>query len=103
MTEPRCKPGDLAVVISAKNPSNLGRIVTVVAADDGTSDLSYPQNQCAWIIRSDKPMIWVVQSRKVRRKRGPVPDAQLQPIRGTRPETDNEARSVEKITHEKAG
>lgn len=30
----RCKPGDLAVIIRAKHPENVGRLVTVVRLND---------------------------------------------------------------------
>jgi len=85
MNKTRCRPGDLAVVISANLPTNLGRVVLVIKPDDGNSDLRYPLDQNAWIVQADKPLVWLVDGKKVRRKRGPAPDAQLQPIRGYRP------------------
>jgi hypothetical protein len=94
MNKARCRPGDLAVVINAHNPANVGRIVQVLGPDDGTSDLQFPKDVLVWIVQSEKTMVWDVDKRKVRRKRGPVPDAQLQPIRGYRPAQDNEALRV---------
>ena len=78
----RCRPGDLAVVINARLPSNLGRIVRVVAQHDGTGDLAYPPTVATWLVTSPCPMYWVIDGKRFRRKKGPVPDAQLQPIRG---------------------
>jgi hypothetical protein len=34
------------------------------------------------LAKSSKPLKWVVNGKCYRRKTGPVPDAQLQPIRG---------------------
>lgn len=104
MNKTRCRPGDLAVVISANNPSNLGRIVKVLALDDRSGDLKFSRELLVWIVQSEQPMVWDVNKRIVRRKRGPVPDAQLQPIRGDRPAIDNEALGVPLVkTKENAG
>ncbi len=78
----RCRPGDLAVVINARLPSNLGRIVRVVAQHDGTGVLAYPPTVATWLVTSPHSMNWVIDGKRFRRKKGPVPDAQLQPIRG---------------------
>jgi hypothetical protein len=89
MNKARCRPGDLAVVIDAHNQTNLGRIVQVIGPDDGKGDLKFPKDMLVWIVESHKNMCWQVGKRKVRRKRGPAPDAQLQPIRGYRSALDN--------------
>ena len=82
MSELRCKPGDLAIVIKANYPSNLGRIVRVVALSQGEGDLVYPKEQVTWLVTCQQPMTWYLKSKRYQRKKGPVPDAQLQPIRG---------------------
>jgi hypothetical protein len=82
MSELRCKPGDLAIVIKANYPSNLGRIVRVVALSQGEGDLVYPKEQVTWLVTCQQPMTWYMKSKRYQRKKGPVPDAQLQPIRG---------------------
>ena len=82
MSELRCKPGDLAIVIKANYPSNLGRIVRVVALSQGEGDLVYPKEQVTWLVTCQHPMTWYMKSKRYQRKKGPVPDAQLQPIRG---------------------
>jgi hypothetical protein len=89
MTELRCKPGDLAVVISAQNSANIGRIVRVLRLDQGTGLLTYPVNTPTWLTVSEHPMTWFVKEKRIYRKRGPIPDAQLQPIRGLPPGRDN--------------
>lgn len=82
MAELRCKAGDLAVVIHARNPVNIGRIVRVLQLDHGTGILTYPKDTPTWLTVSEHSMTWSVKDKRVRRKRGPIPDAQLQPIRG---------------------
>ena len=77
----RCKPGDLAVVIDARLPSNLGRIVKVLRLHDGSGDLRYPPLTPCWLVSSSYPMSWVLEGKRFRRKKGPVPDCQLQPLR----------------------
>jgi hypothetical protein len=81
MKKTRCKPGDLAVVISAKNKRNLGIIVKIIDADDRKGTLRYPLGTPAWLVESQKPLTWVVDGQRHCYHRGPVPDAQLQPIR----------------------
>jgi hypothetical protein len=79
---PRCKPGDLAVVVDACYRTNLGRIVRVVAPHDGKGDLVFSRAGIVWLVQSPQPMTWTVGRKRYRRKRGPVPDACLKPIRG---------------------
>lgn len=81
MNDLRCRPGDLAVVINAHNLANLGRVVRVIAPHDGEGELHYGPDHHAWLVECSHFLIWSLSERRVRRKRGPVPDAQLQPIR----------------------
>ena len=83
MKKVRCKPGDLAIVISAKNKRNLGIIVKIIDADDRKGALRYPLGTPTWLVESQKPLTWVVDGKRHSYHRGPVPDAQLQPIRAT--------------------
>ena len=85
MSSPRCKPGDLAVVVKAEQQCNLGRIVRVVALHDGKGDLVFPPKfSPVWLVESASRMTWKVKAKgkRYRRKSGPAPDQQLQPIRG---------------------
>ena len=82
MNKVRCKPGDLAVVIDARYKCNLGAVVQVIELHHGFGDLRYPLEQNAWLAKSSKVLQWTVAGKRYRRKSGPVPDAQLQPIRG---------------------
>ena len=82
MTELRCRPGDLAIVIQAQFATNLGRIVQVIGVDDRKGDLLFPMQTPTWVVRCELPMTWRSHGRRYRRKQGPVPDEYLQPIRG---------------------
>lgn len=81
----RCKPGDLAVVIQATFKTNLGRIVRVIRPSCGEGDLTYPAHMNTWLVESVEPLTWYRGKKRFRRKSGPVPDAQLQPIKGIGP------------------
>ena len=77
-----CRPGDLAVVIDAATLTNLGRIVKVIGAHHGQDELRYAASRNAWLVECSHPLVWFIRERRVRRKSGPIPDAQLRPIRG---------------------
>ena len=82
MNNLRCKPGDLAIVIDAKYKRNLGIIVKVIEMDDRTGRVRYALDTPVWLAESQKAMTWVVNGTRYSSNRGPIPDAQLQPIRG---------------------
>ena len=82
MNNLRCKPGDLAIVIDAKYKRNLGIIVKVIEMDDRTGPVRYALDTPVWLAESQKAMTWVVNGTRYSSNRGPIPDAQLQPIRG---------------------
>jgi hypothetical protein len=94
MKKVRCKLGDLAIVISAKNKRNLGIIVKIIDADDRKGALRYPLGTPTWLVESQKPLTWVVDGKRHSYHRGPVPDAQLQPIRAT-PQGKKRAQKLE--------
>lgn len=81
----KCKPGDLAVVVHAQCPSNLGKIVHVVALHDGTGAVSFTGQGHVWLVKCPTPLTWYMRGKRYRRKTGPVPDNRLQPIRGLTP------------------
>jgi hypothetical protein len=78
----RCQPGDIAVVIHADFSANLGRVVRIIKRDNARGELSFDADIPTWEIESAQPLSWYVGQKRYRRKRGPVPDAYLQPIRG---------------------
>lgn len=83
---PRCKPGDLAVVVKAYHATNLGRIVHVLGVHDGQGELNMVGlSDTVWNVEcAAGTMTWsrAHPKRRWRRKRGPIPDGALQPIRG---------------------
>ena len=86
---PRCRPGDLAVVINAYNTTNVGRIVKVIGLHDGKGELNMnDRTDTVWLVGCPAGFLrWARSDGRVwRRKCGPIPDVQLQPIRGDRSE-----------------
>lgn len=82
-TPPRCRPGDLAIVVSAIHKKNLGLVVTVIETDRGKAHVVYPLSTGpVWTCECSIPMFWRLGKKTFRRRRGPVPDSQLKPIRG---------------------
>lgn len=88
---PRCRPGDLAVVVASELQVNLGRIVKVERpaparwqAGGDWVPVPLDWGPCWWV-SSPVRMIWRINGRTVRRRSGVVPDRVLQPIRGERP------------------
>ena len=80
----KCRVGDLAIVIDAFHRRNLGYIVQVIAAHDGTGDIVFPvEAGQVWLVEAIRPLTWSNNGKRYRRKVGPAPDNQLQPIRGT--------------------
>jgi len=82
MTKLNCKPGDLAVVVTAYNPENIGTILRVIRAHRDQNALVDLKGQHIWLAEAPRPMIYTVGGKLVMRKRGAVPDAILRPIRG---------------------
>jgi hypothetical protein len=80
----KCRVGDLAVVVRADLECNLGNIVRIVAPVAGSHDAFKGQGQ-VWTVECQRDMTWLYKDKTVRRKRGPVPDNRLQPIRGQTP------------------
>jgi hypothetical protein len=80
----KCRVGDLAIVIDAYHRCTLGHIVRVIAPHDGTGDIVFPvETGQVWLIEAIRPLTWSKNGKRYRRKVGPAPDNQLQPIRGT--------------------
>lgn len=80
----RCRPGDLAVVVSAVNKQNIGKMVRVLRAYDGTGDILLVGSGPQWLVHCSVPIVcgWPGKKPIHRRKVGPALDSQLQPIRG---------------------
>lgn len=78
----KCKPGDLAVVLSAVHQSNVGKFVNVVRLYDVNDGVTLGGSRPVWLVRSHTPLTWRTGDKLWCAIRGPVPDASLQPIRG---------------------
>ena len=97
--QPRCKPGDLAIVVEAYNACNIGTIVHVIRLYSGKSGICAPEGDVIWLAEASKPMTYAEPSRLKRRRLGPVPDSQLRPIRGL-PRAEVVKQPVDLITSE---
>jgi len=80
-----CRPGDLAIIVVAQNAPNLGLIVRVLQRHSGRGKLAMKNVGLLWTCECARPMIWTVKDRVFLRKRGPVPDSFMRPIRGEPP------------------
>ena len=79
----RCKPGDLAIVIDAWHPCNLGAIVQVIRPASSSDDIVFDADAGpVWWCKSSRRMKWTWHGKTYFRNECPAPDAQLQPIRG---------------------
>lgn len=84
---PRCRPGDLAVVVRSNIPANIGRFVRVIRPFRVPPDAPVRSAGCFWVIEAAHPLTWSANGRLHQQKQGPAPDEALQPIRGI-PQTD---------------
>ena len=82
MAKLNCKPGDLAVVITAHNPENIGTILRVIKKHHNQNALVDFKGSHIWMAEAPRPMLYDVGGKMVRRRKGAVPDAILRPIRG---------------------
>lgn len=77
-----CQPGDLAVVVEAYNPNNIGLILRVLHSHPNQKALLIEPGDHIWTAQSHQPQTYDVEGALVYRTVGPVPDSYLQPIRG---------------------
>ena len=82
MTKLNCKPGDLAFVVTAHNPENIGAILRVIRAHRDQNAMVDFKGQHIWLAEAPRFMTYSVGGKLVKRIRGVVPDAILLPIRG---------------------
>ena len=78
----RCKPGDMAIVIDAQNPDNIGLIVRVLGLHDPETAHFKHDLGPIWTCECAQPMVWTREGRPHVARSGPIPDRLLQPIRG---------------------
>ena len=60
MTKLNCKPGDLAVVITAHNPENIGTIVRVIKKHHNQNALVDFKGSHIWMAEAPRPMLYDV-------------------------------------------
>jgi hypothetical protein len=94
--KPKCKPGDLAVVIWAHNQENLGTIVKILQVHPDQKTVVKPEGDTVWTAQAPRPMTYEDGGVIKRRRKGPVPDSQLQPIRGANPKAKQTGTSKAK-------
>ncbi len=82
MSKLNCKPGDLAVVITAHNTENIGTILRVIKKHPNQKALVDHVGTHIWLAEAPRPMAYNVGGKLVMRRKGAVPDAILRPIRG---------------------
>ena len=82
MTQFNWKPGDLAVIVDAYNPENIGTFVKVLKIHKNQFDLVKPEGDVLWLVEASRPMSYDVSGRIYKRKKGAAPDSSMRPIRG---------------------
>ena len=94
---PKCKPGDLAIIIHAHNPQNLGTIVRIIDLHPDQLSMACPKGDTIWRASGPRPMLYDINGIIKRRRIGPVPDSQLQPIRGGKSSKSTVRRKVKSL------
>ena len=82
MAKLNCKPGDLAIVVTAHNPENIGTILRVLKKHHNQNALFDYTGAHICMAEAPRPMVYDVGGKIVRMRKGAVPDAILRPIRG---------------------
>jgi hypothetical protein len=77
-----CKPGDLAIVVDAYNPCNIGSILRVIKSHHNQRALSIETGDHIWTVQATHPQAYEKGQKIIWRIKGPVPDSVLRPIRG---------------------
>ena len=82
MKQFNCKSGDLAVIVDAYNPENIGTFVKVLKVHKNQFELVKPEGDVLWLVEASRPMSYDVSGRIHKRKKGAAPDSSMRPIRG---------------------
>jgi len=82
MRKLNCRPGDLAIVVEAFNPINIGAIVKVIGKHRNQKVLCASPEEFIWLIEAPHPLTYEAKGKLVRKRKGGAPDSGLQPIRG---------------------
>ena len=77
-----CKPGDLAVVVDAYNPTNIGSILRILRTHEDQAALLIEPGDHIWTMVATHPQAYEQNGEIHYLISGPVPDSVLRPIRG---------------------
>jgi hypothetical protein len=92
MRKLNCKPGDMAVIITAHNLENIGTILRVLKTHKNQKAVVADKEDHIWLAVAPRPMTYEVGGKLIHRKRGAVPDSVLRPIRGLPVREENKER-----------
>jgi hypothetical protein len=88
MRKLNCAVGDLAIVVEAFNPSNIGSIVRVISRHKNQNCIEKPQDDLIWLVYAPNYLIYSSSEKLTLRKKGGAPDSCLRPIRGIPPKKE---------------
>ena len=77
-----CRPGDLAIIVEAYNPINIGAVVRVLRRHKNQNAVCAPAGDYIWLIEAPHPLTYEIGDKLVRKRKGGAPDSSLRPIRG---------------------
>jgi len=80
MRKLNCRAGDLAIIVDAFTPDNIGMIVKVLGKHRNQS--ACPADDVIWLVQASHPMRYEKLGKITHKRKGPVPDTWLNPIRG---------------------
>ena len=79
----KCFEGDMAIIIDAYNPENIGKIVKVLRKQTMRERLRIRHQGTVWIVHSAEKLKWNMWGRHFMENFGPVPENQLQPLKSS--------------------
>ena len=82
MAKLNCNVGDLAVIVDAYNPENIGTFVRVINPHHNQGAIAKHEDDLLWLVKGSKSLIYDRNGKKVKRRKGAAPDSVLRPIRG---------------------
>ena len=82
MRKLNCRPGDMAIIVEAFIPVNVGAIVKVIGKHRNQKVICASPEEFIWLIEAPHPLTYEVKGKLVRKLKGGAPDSGLQPIRG---------------------
>ena len=80
MRKLNCRAGDLAIIVDAFTSDNIGMFVKVLGKHRNQS--ACPADEVIWLVQAPHPMRYEKLGKITHKKKGPVLDSWLNPIRG---------------------